>query len=303
MYPATIQFHSQSGNFSRIAWGVWRLPEWRLSAQQLLALVESAIQIGLTTIDHADIYGGYTCESLFGEILYLKPSLRQHMQLVSKCGIKLVSPARPAHKVKSYDTSAAHILASAENSLRQLRTDYLDLLLIHRPDPFMDADETADALFGLVQSGKVRSVGVSNFTPSQFNLLQSRLPIPLVTNQVEASLLHREPFLDGTLEQCQQLRIAPMVWSPLAGGKLFNTQHPAYARLFPLLERIAAEVGAGTAEQVALAWLLAHPARIVPVVGSGNLTHLAQAVQALQINISREQWFELWTAAAGSEVP
>jgi predicted oxidoreductase len=202
--------------FSRIVLGWWRLASWDMTPQQRLAFLQQGLELGVTTMDHADIYGDYSCEALFGEALALQPSLRERIELVSKCGIKLVSRHRPKHASHIYDTTRAHIIASAENSLRNLHTDYLDLLLIHRPDPLMDADEVAEAFTQLQASGKVRHFGVSNFTQSQFELLNSRFA--LVTNQVELSLMQMEALQDGSLDMCQRLRIAPMIWSALGGG-------------------------------------------------------------------------------------
>ena len=205
---------------SRIAFGLWRLQDWQRTTQELISLTEQCIELGITTTDHADIYGGYQCEALFGAALAAAPGLRQRIEIVSKCGIKLVSPQRPAHGVQHYDTSAAHIIASAEQSLRNLHTDYLDLLLLHRPDPLMQIDAVAEAFETLRAAGKVRHFGVSNFTPSQFEMLASRCS--LVTNQVEASVLHTSALEDGTFDQCQRLAIAPMIWSALGGGRLFS---------------------------------------------------------------------------------
>jgi predicted oxidoreductase len=280
-----------------------RLAEWGLTARELLGLVERCLDLGLTTFDHADIYGGYTCEARFGEALALAPGLRQRMQLVTKCGIKLVSANRPAHQRHIYDTGRAHILASAEASLRQLRVDDLDVLLIHRPDPLMDADEIAEAFASLRQAGKVRHFGVSNFTPDQFELLRERLPFPLVTNQIEASVLRLEPFLDGTLDQAQRLRCAPLAWSPLAGGRLFAGGEPRAERVRAALEEVGRQLGEAALDQVALAWLLRHPARIVPVLGTGKIERLAAAVAALELQLTREQWFAVWTASAGADIP
>jgi predicted oxidoreductase len=189
-----------------------------------------------------------------------------------------------------------------ENSLQNLHTDRLDLLLIHRPDPFMNADEVAEAFTQLRQSGKVLHFGVSNFTPSQFDLLASRLNFPLITNQIELSVMHLAPFEDGTLEQCQQLRIAPMAWSPLGGGELFSGNTLKAIRLRQTLEAIAQELDAAI-DQVALAWLLAHPANIVPILGSGNLDRIRSAVGAEALHLTREQWFAIWSASTGVAVP
>lgn len=288
---------------SRLVFGAWRLVEWDLPTHGLLDLLHTAVELGITTVDHADIYGDYTVEERFGAALSEEPGLRDRLQLVTKCGIKLVSANRPAHTVKHYDTSRAHLVASVERSLRRLRTDRLDLFLIHRPDPFMDADETAGALSDLVASGKVLHVGVSNFTLSQFDLLASRLDVPLVTNQIEASVLHLDAFLDGTLDQCQRLGVAPMAWSPLGGGALFRSESPQAQRLRDTLGQIGGRLGGATVDQVALAWLLAHPARIVPVLGTGKADHLHAAAGAVRLALSREEWFRVWSASTGADVP
>ena len=288
---------------SRLAAGVWKWGAWghRLKPNDVLNLIEVSLASGIHTFDHADIYGHYTDEALFGQALSLKPSLRDQCFLVSKCGIRLITENRPEHKIKSYDTSRQHILASVENSLKNLHTDRLDLLLIHRPDPLMDADEIAEAFQLLKQQGKVCSFGVSNFTTGQFELLSSR--VPLVTNQLEVSILKLDPFLDGSLDQCQKLRIQPMAWSPLGSGLLFS--QPGEARHRRILEK-AEELGKSfgySQDQILLAWLLRHPSRIIPVLGTGNPRRIQQAVQAAQFQMSREQWFELWEASTGKEVP
>jgi predicted oxidoreductase len=225
------------------------------------------------------------------------------MQLVTKCGIKLVSERRPAHGLKHYDTSRAHIVASVENSLRALHTDRLDLLLIHRPDPLLDADEVARAFAELRQAGKVLHFGVSNFTPGQFELLASRLEFPLVTNQVELSVMHLDALHDGTADQCQRLGIAPMAWSPLGGGRLFRADGEQAVRVRRALETVGEALGGATADQVALAWILRHPARFLPILGTGRLDRIRRAAEAEGLALSREQWFTIWTASAGHEVP
>jgi predicted oxidoreductase len=298
-----LPLHEQGLLCSRIVLGAWRLAEWKMTTSDLRKLIDTCLELGITTIDHADIYGNYTCEGLFGAALRENPKLRDSLQLISKCGIKLVSVNRPTHAIKHYDTSRNHILASVDHSLRQLQTDYLDLLLIHRPDPFMDADETADALMALVQSGKVKHVGASNFMPSQFELLSSRLNLPLVTNQLEISVMHLDAFLDGTLDQCQRLRMAPMAWSPLGGGELFRSATPQSKRLQRGLTVIGKQLGGVTPDQVALAWLLSHPANIVPILGTGKLDRIRSAAAASAVRLTREQWFALWRASTGVEVP
>jgi predicted oxidoreductase len=303
MTVSRIQTAVDGPVFSRLALGLWRLTGWELSDAQLRDLVHACLDLGITTFDHADIYGDYACEDLFGRALALEPTLRDKMQLVTKCGIKLVSTHRPAHTVKHYDTSREHIIASAETSLKTLRTDHIDLLLIHRPDPLLDPDEVAEAFAELRQAGKVLHFGVSNFTPSQFELLASRLDFPLVTNQVEISVLHMDALHDGTLDQCLRLGIAPMAWSPLGGGRLFRGEDEQAIRLGQALSAVGEALGGASPAQVALAWLLQHPARIVPVLGTGKVDRIRKAVHAENLQLTRQQWFAIWRASKGEDVP
>ncbi|MGY3909442.1 aldo/keto reductase [Aeromonas piscicola] len=299
MSVSRVVLHDQGPTFSRLIMGYWRLMEWQLSPAALLDLMKYHLDLGVTTLDHADIYGGYQCEEAFGKALRLEPSLRERMEIVSKCGIALT--AKPEHTLNHYNTGKAHIIASAEASLQKLGTDYLDLLLIHRPDPLMDADEVADAFITLRQAGKIKHAGVSNFTPRQFELLQSRLPFPLVTNQLEISPLNQSTTLDGTLDQCQQLRIKPMAWSCLGGGRLFNGQE--YAPLRAELEQIRHEVGAQHIEQLVYAWVMMLPSQPLPLIGSGKRERIAAAVAAESIVLNRQQWFRIRKAALGYDVP
>ena len=285
--------------FSRIVFGLWRLRDWQLDTQQLIALTEQCVALGITTTDHADIYGDYQCEALFGAALAAAPGLRQRIEIVSKCGIKLVSPQRPSHQVHHYDTRAGHIIASAERSLVNLGTDYLDLLLIHRPDPLMQVDEVAEAFEKLRGAGMVRHFGVSNFTPTQFDMLASRTA--LVTNQIEASVLHLDPLNDGTLDHCQRHSVAPMVWSALAGGRLFSEASARAERVRTVLAAIGHE-HAVSATTIAYAWLLQLPSQPLILTGSGRLEALREAVRATSVELSREQWFALWIASTGHGV-
>lgn len=299
MSVSRLALHAQGPTFSRLIMGYWRLMEWQLSPAALLDLMKYHLDLGVTTIDHADIYGGYQCEEAFGHALRLEPSLRDRMEIVSKCGIALT--AKPEHALNHYNTGKAHIIASAEDSLRKLATDHLDLLLIHRPDPLMDADEVADAFISLKQAGKVKHLGVSNFSARQFELLQSRLPFPLVTNQLEISPLNQSTTLDGTLDLCQQLRIKPMAWSCLGGGRLFDGQE--YAPLRAELELIRHEVGAQNIEQLVYAWVMMLPSQPLPLIGSGKRERIAAAVAAESIALTRQQWFRIRKAALGYDVP
>ncbi|AEB50362.1 Oxidoreductase, aldo/keto reductase family [Aeromonas veronii B565] len=299
MSVSRVALHPQGPTFSRLIMGYWRLMEWQLSPAALLDLMKYHLDLGVTTIDHADIYGGYQCEEAFGHALRLEPSLRSRMEIVTKCGIALT--AKPEHALNHYNTGKDHIIASAEASLRKLGTDHLDLLLIHRPDPLMNADEVADAFITLKQAGKIKHAGVSNFTARQFELLQSRLPFPLVTNQLEISPLHQEGTLDGTLDQCQQLGIKPMAWSCLGGGRLFSDD--ACAPLRAELEQIRQEVGAQTIEQVVYAWVMMLPSQPLPLIGSGKRERIAAAVATESIVLNRQQWFRIRKAALGYDVP
>lgn len=289
----------QGPAFSPLVVGYWRLMEWGMTPQQLVSFIEYHLSLGLTTVDHADIYGDYQCEAAFGAALRLTPQLREQLQIVTKCGI--ATRAKPEHQIGHYITDASHILRSAENSLTHFATDYLDLLLIHRPDPLMDADEVAEAFMQLHQSGKVRHFGVSNFTPAQFSLLQSRLPFTLVTNQLEISPLEQTALLDGTLDQCQQARMRPMAWSCLGGGRLFSDPH--YQPLRDELSQVQQEIGAATIEQVVYAWIMMLPCRPLPIIGSGKTSRIGQAAEAAALTLNRQQWFRIRKAALGYDVP
>ena len=273
---------------------------WGWSAPQRLEWLSACIDCGVSSFDHADIYGGYSVEALFGEALALNPALRKQMQLVSKCGIQLISAARPEHRVKAYDTSALHIERSVEQSLQDLRTDYLDTLLLHRPDPLLDADVVAEVFQRLQRAGKVLAFGVSNFTPMQFSLLHSR--VPLVTNQVECSPLQLSPLHDGTFDQAQQLRIAPMIWSPLAGGKIFSSDEAAALRVQATLKAIALRFEVSVAT-IAYAWLARLPCRPHVIVGSSRMTAMHEALAGQTLHLDAPSWHEIWAAGAGREVP
>ncbi|MGG2065996.1 aldo/keto reductase [Bacillus sp. S14(2024)] len=294
---------AQNLEFSRIIQGFWRLAEWNMTDQELLSFIESCMEMGITTFDHADIYGDYTCEALFGKALQLKPSLRDNMQIVTKCGIALTSPKFPERYVVHYNTSTEHIIKSAEQSLRNLNTDYIDVLLIHRPDPFMNPAEVAEAFSRLKQDGKVRHFGVSNFLPSQFNMLSSYLDFPLVTNQIEVSAMQLEHFEKGTIEHCQENRISPMIWSPLAGGEIFKGESERAIRLRRTLEKISTDFGITGIDSIMYAWLLAHPANMLPIVGSGKLERVKTAVEATKLTLDRQQWFTIFESSNGHPVP
>ena len=278
-------------------WGAWGS---KFSTTQYLELIEECIERKITTFDHADIYGHYTTEKEFGNALKLKPHLRSQMQVISKCGIKLVSPNKPENVIKSYDTSKNYILASAENSLKNLQTDYLDVLLIHRPDPLMNPEEIAEAFFQLQKSGKVLHFGVSNFTPSQVELIASHFPI--IINQIEISILNLHPFIDGTLDQCIVKKILPLAWSPLGGGNIFAQLEDERNKRITAVALILAEKYNVGPDQILLSWLLKHPSGIIPVLGTSKIERMQLAMDSTKINLEREEWFMLWRASTGSEV-
>ena len=287
---------------SRLVYGVWRLledPEGS-SPARIRARIEACLEAGITTFDHADIYGDYGCEQAFGSVLTEAPELREKMEIVTKCGIKLISGKRPDHKIKSYDTSREHIIASVENSLRVLKTDYIDVLLIHRPSPLMNPEEMAQAFFELQSAGKLKHFGVSNFTPSQYDMLATR--IPLVTNQLEIHPLRLDPCLDGSIDRCLEHGIRPMAWSPTAGGALFSSNEERPARVRAKLEELGTKYGKSL-DQMIYAWLLHHPAGILPVLGTGQIDRIRSATGALDVTLEQEDWFAVWEASAGAEVP
>jgi predicted oxidoreductase len=285
---------------SPIVWGAWRLMQAQLTPQALNRWINECVAIGVTSFDHADIYGDYAAQAHFGQALALSPGLRSQVQLLSKCGVAKVSAARPAHRVKTYQSSPDYIAQSIDDALLALGTDYLDLWMLHRPDYLMDACETAYALLSAQHSGKVQHVGVSNFSCAQVQLLGQQMAQPLAVHQVEFSLAARQALDNDTLVQCQQLGMTPMAWSPLAGGSLFNDSAIAQ-RLAPELARLAQQHGCDTSA-VALAWLMRCPSGVVPVIGTLSATHLQHAWQATQITLDHADWYSLLVAASGEKL-
>ena len=288
---------------SKIIHGWWRAESWGNTALENLELIEKCIELGITSFDHADIYSGGICEEKFGDALSLKPELREKIQIITKCGIRFIHPNMPKNDGHYYDTSYEHIIYAVDKSLKGLKTDYIDLLLIHRPDMFMNPLEVKKAFDELKTSGKVRNFGVSNFTPSQFEMLQSYLDFPLVTNQLELSVASYENFENGAIENALKNRIKPMAWSPLDGGKLFTENSEKYSRLRKALQEVQEEVGANNISEIAYAWLLNHPSGILPVAGTKELSRLQDALNALNIKLTRKQWFKILDANRGYEVP
>ncbi|MEC7965029.1 MAG: aldo/keto reductase [Pseudomonadota bacterium] len=286
-------------SFSQLIYGMWRIGDVEdTSPATVEAKIQACLDQGITTFDQADIYGGYVAEAILGGALKANPALRNQMEIVTKCDIVAPIGRYADKKVKYYDTSRAHIEASVEMSLRDMAIDHIDLLLIHRPDPLMDHNETGAALDDLVTSGKVRSVGVSNFRPWDWELLQSAMKTKLVTNQIEISLAEISPFTNGDLAFHQKEATPLMAWSPLGGGSLMTGDSPLAQRL----DAIAADQGVDRAA-VAVAFLLRHPAKILPVMGTNNLDRIKTISDALKVQLDRETWFLLYEAALGTEVP
>lgn len=288
---------------SRLVLGMWRLLDWNKTDQELLSFIKESMELGVTTFDHADIYGNHECEGAFGKALKLEPSLRDQMEIVTKCGIKLQTDKFPDRKVKYYDYSSSYIIQQAEESLKNLETDHIDVLLLHRPSPFFNPEEVAAAFDQLLSSGKVRHFGVSNFLPEQLQSLQNYLDIPLVTNQIEISPYCLEHFENQNIDYLIGKKIAPMAWSPLAGGELFNPKTDKGKRVHAVLQNIANDLDNISLDQVILQWLLMHPSRIIPVLGTGKIDRVQSAVKAMQVKLTLEQWFEIYIAAAGQELP
>ena len=293
----------QGPEFSELVQGYWRTADWNMTPQQRLTFLKQHIDLGISTVDHADIYGGYQCEALFGEVLALEPSVRDQIEIITKCDINLCTSDFPNRKINHYDTSKEHIVNSVNNSLSRLNISEIDVLLIHRLDVLMDADEVADTFNQLQKEGKVKHFGVSNFTPSHFDLLQSRLDKPLVTNQVEINPLNFEVAHDGTLDQLQMNRIKPMAWSCLAGGEIFSGQSEQVIRVRKVLEELKEEVGAQSIDQVIYAWVRKLPSNPLPIIGSGKIERVQVAVDAMDIELTREQWYRVWVESKGHGVP
>lgn len=283
--------HLKGIECSRIVAGAWRWNE--VDPKTIDSLIRTSLDSGITTFDHADIYGDYSNEKLFGDVLKKNPALRKKMQIITKCGIKLLSSGQPGTWIKHYDTSRTNIVNSVDNSLSNFGTDYIDVLLIHRPDPLMDPEEIAEAFGLLKQNGKVLYFGVSNFSAVQFEVLQSCLPFPLVTNQLEISLSKPDHLFDGTVEVLMKHKTSPMAWSPLGGGKLFS----AHSGMWSKKEKYGA-----TETQLSLAWLLKHPSHIFPVIGTTQPARIIESAKAVDILLDRQDWFSMLKAATGKDV-
>lgn len=275
-------------------WGVW---DKNLKTKEMENLIHICFENKITTFDHADIYGSYTTEAQFGKALSNSKIKREQIQLISKCGIQMLAEKRN-NTVKHYDYSKDYIIWSVENSLKNLKTDFLDVLLLHRPSPLMQADEIAEAVEKLKSEGKIIEFGVSNFTSSQTELIRQKTPISF--NQIQFSATDYQPMLNGSLDYMQLHQIRPLSWNPL--GSVFRQENMQTYRLRKLLATLVSkyEIGADT---ILLAWILKHPAHIVPIAGTVNVARIQSLMKATELQLSQEDWFAIWTESMGNEVP
>lgn len=289
-----LKTHPEGPALSPIVVGAWR---WHAVAlQQVETLIKTSLAAGISSFDHADIYGNYSCEEVFGNVLRGNSSLRNEMELVTKCGIKLLSDKRPDHWIKHYDTSKEHIIWSVENSLRMLATDRIDLLLLHRPDPLLNPAEVAESFSILKKQGKVLHFGVSNFSATQLEMLQSYLSFPLVTNQIELSLFKHQPLFDGTVTSLMKNKTSPMAWSPLGGGKYFNEEGVKVS-----LQNLANHYQS-TPTQLLLAWLRRHPSTIFPILGTTKPERIEEGAKSTTLALDRQHWYEMLKWITGHDV-
>ena len=276
-------------------WGVWGE---NFTTSQYEQIINQCLEIGLDIFDHADIYGHYTTEADFGHALKSNTSLRSQIKIITKCGINMLTPNRPHHAIKSYDTSAAHIIKSVEQSLQNFHTDYIDTLLIHRPDILINVEEVAATITALKNAGKIKSFGVSNFTTSQVALLHKYIPVE--HHQVEISVTNLNAFDNGVLDQCQLEKIEAQSWSPMGNG-LFTENTEQHTRILAEAASLS-KVYACSVNQILLAFLFAHPSQIVPVIGTTKFERISEAKKAMEIELKREDFYKLWTASTGKEV-
>ena len=274
-------------------WGVW---DKKLNTQEMIHLINICIENKITTFDHADIYGGYTTEAEFGKAFGESKISRDKLQLISKCGIQLEGSR--SNKIKHYDYSKEYIIWSVENSLKNLQTDYLDVLLLHRPSPLMIADEIAEAVEKLKSEGKIIDFGLSNFTTSQSELIRSKTEVSY--NQIQFSATHHEAMLDGSLDYMQTHSIRPMSWNPL--GTVFREDSDQTRRLKKLLAQLVEKYEVGS-DTILLAWILKHPSNVLPVAGTVNIARIQALMKAVELNLDQQDWFAIWTESMGNKVP
>lgn len=274
-------------------WGIW---DKKLSTSEMIHLINICVENKISTFDHADIYGSYTTEAEFGKAFAESKIAREKIQLISKCGIQLEGNRK--NTIKHYDYSKEYIIWSAENSLKNLQTDYLDVFLLHRPSPLMVADEIAEAVEKLKKDGKIIDFGLSNFTSSQTELIRQKTGINY--NQIQFSATHHEAMLDGSFDYMQVHGIRPMSWNPL--GTVFREDTEQTRRLKKVLAELVEKYGVGS-DTILLAWILQHPAKVIPVAGTVNIARIQQLMKAVELKMDKQDWFAIWTESMGNEVP
>jgi len=275
-------------------WGIW---DKNLSVKEMESMIQICLENKITTFDHADIYGSYTTETDFGKAFAASKIAREKMQLISKCGIQHISENRN-NKIKHYDYSKDYIIWSVENSLKNLQSDYLDVLLLHRPSPLMEADEIAEAVSKLKSDGKILDFGVSNFTASQTELIRQKTAINY--NQVQFSATNFEPMVDGSFDYMQLHHIRPMSWNPL--GTVFREDNEQTRRLKKLLATLVSKYHLGS-DTILLSWILRHPAKVIPIAGTVNVARIQALMKAVELQLDKEDWFAIWTESMGNKVP
>lgn len=285
---------SENLSMSAVIQGFWRLTSWNWSAKELAEFMNACIDRGVTTFDTAEVYGGTACESQIGQALAYDPTLRDRLELVSKTGISAVM--LDGKRFGYYDTTYDHVMQACKQALKRLQTDHLDLYLIHREDPCIDHWQTARALLDLKKEGLVRNIGVSNFDPFKLDALQKATGGQLVTNQIEWNPLCFEHFDSGMMDYLTVNRIHPMLWSPLAGGRLFDDSDPAAQKAMLKIREIAERHGVEPAV-IVFAWLMYHPVGAMPISGSNKLSRLDLAIKALDVKLTHPEWYEIYTAS------
>lgn len=275
-------------------WGIW---DKNLNTKEMDNIIHLCLENKITTFDHADIYGDYTTEADFGKALVSSKIDRTKIQLISKCGIQMVTKNRN-NTIKHYEYSKDYIIWSVENSLKNLATDYLDVLLLHRPSPLMQADEIAEAVAKLQSEGKIIDFGLSNFTASQTELIRQKTTVSF--NQIQFSASHHEAMLDGSLDYMQTNGIRPMSWNPL--GSVFREDNEQTRRMKKLLAQLVSKYGVGS-DTILLSWILQHPAQVIPIAGTVNVARIQALMKATELPLEKEDWFAIWSESIGKNVP
>lgn len=277
-----------------MSWGIW---DKNLNQKEMENMIHICLENKITTFDHADIYGSYTTEAAFGKAFASSKISREKMQLISKCGIQLVSENR-TNTIKHYNYSKDYIIWSVENSLKNLQADFLDVLLLHRPSPLMHADEIAEAVLKLKTEGKIIDFGLSNFTSSQTELIRQKTEIRY--NQVQFSATHHEAMLDGSFDYMQIHNIRPMSWNPL--GTVFREDIEQTRRLKRILVKLVEKYHVGS-DTILLSWILRHPAKVIPIAGTVNVARIQSLMKAVDLQLEKEDWFAIWVESMGKDVP